>query len=94
MNGYHLLLLQNRTHGRGGGVALYLKNCLSYKRRFDLEMPNLELLWCEVILLNSKILMGVSYRPPTHLLLIWMFFRHCCKIVLMQLIARILMQLL
>ena len=30
-------------------------------------MPNLELLWCEVILLNSKILMGVSYRPPTHL---------------------------
>jgi hypothetical protein len=67
MNGYHLPLLKNRTHGRHGGVALHLKKCLSYKRSFDLEMPNLELLWCEVTLLNSKILIGVCYRPPTHL---------------------------
>jgi hypothetical protein len=49
MNGYHLPLLKNRTHCRDGGVALYLKNCLSYKRRFELEMPNLKLLWCEVL---------------------------------------------
>ena len=67
MNGYHLPLLKNRLYGRGGGVALYLKNCLSYRRRLDLEMPNLELLWCEVILLKTKILIGVCYRPPTHL---------------------------
>ena len=54
MNGYHLPLIKNRIYGRGGGVALYLADYLSHKRRYEFEKPDLELLWCEVILSNSR----------------------------------------
>jgi hypothetical protein len=52
-------------------------------------MPNLELLWCEVILLNSKISIGVCYRHPTRLTSDMNVF-----LAMLQLIARILTQLL
>lgn len=68
INGYHLPLTRNRLQGRGGGVALYLANYLAFNRRLDLENPVLELLWSEVILSNSKILIGVCYRPPSNLM--------------------------
>ena len=66
LNGYHLPLTRNRSHGRGGGVALYLADYLAFNRRLDLEIPALELLWCEVFLSNLKILIGVCYRPPSN----------------------------
>lgn len=67
IDGYHLPLIKNRSLGRGGGVALYLANHLAFNRRHDFEIPELELLWSEVFLPNSKILIGVCYRPPRNL---------------------------
>jgi hypothetical protein len=67
IDGYHLPLIKNHSLGRGGGVALYLANYLAFNRREDFEIPELELLWSEVFLSNSKILIGVCYRPPSNL---------------------------
>ena len=41
------------------------------KRRIDLEVPDLEMLWCEVRLHNNKFLFGVIYRPPNSLTSFW-----------------------
>ena len=49
----------------GGGFILYFRQSLNLKRRYDLENSNIETLWTEVILLNSKpILICTAYRPP------------------------------
>ena len=43
-------------------MALYLASYLAFNRRQDFEVPELELLWAEVFLSNTKILIGVCYR--------------------------------
>ena len=49
----------------GGGVIVYVKNTLHYKRRLDLEVRGLECIWIELTLLrNRRVLLGVFYRPP------------------------------
>ena len=50
----------------GGGVAVYVKSNISFKRRWDLEMDSLELIWLEVMTLQGKILIGKAYRPPNN----------------------------
>ena len=36
---------RNRTNGSGGGVGIYIKNQLEWKRRDDLENESIECLW-------------------------------------------------
>lgn len=40
LSGY-VFLTQNRDHGKGGGVGMYVKEGISFKRRSDLENKNL-----------------------------------------------------
>ena len=55
----------NRVKGSGGGVGAYISDRLNYIRRTDLETPELELMWVEIIIKSSRnILIGVMYRPP------------------------------
>ena len=49
---------------RGGGVCVYVKSSLPCKRRADLEMPNLEIIWVEISFMPKPILVGVTYRSP------------------------------
>ena len=50
--------------GTGGGVGIFLKHEVKFKRRYDLE-NRLESLWIEICLKNSKsVLIGCYYRPP------------------------------
>ena len=50
---------------RGGGVCVYIIDNLTYIRRLDLESHELEALWIEIKLPNTKpILTGTFYRPP------------------------------
>lgn len=50
------------THG---GVILYVRENLHYKRRYDLELNRVECIWIELILENNKhVLFGLFYRPP------------------------------
>ena len=48
-----------------GGVLIYIKDSIHYKRRMDLEPAGIECIWSEIILRNKHILFGVFYRPPT-----------------------------
>ena len=55
---------RDRSTGRGGGVAVYLHDSVSYNRRHDLEKDQLEDLWVEIKCPCSiSILLGTIYRP-------------------------------
>ena len=47
------------------GVLVYVKHGIPCKRRFDLELVNIECVWIEIIVKNKKLLIGTFYRPPT-----------------------------
>ena len=52
-------------NGSGGGVGIYVKKSLKLKRRADLEHTDLECLWLEILVKNSKsFLFGCFCRPP------------------------------
>ena len=52
----------------GGGLLLYYKQALQVIRRNDLEISNIESIWAEVILPNSRpFLIWTVYRPPNAL---------------------------
>ena len=63
------LLMSSTLFGKiavdGSGLVLYFKEALNLKRRYDLESSNIETLWADVILPNSKpVLICPVYRPP------------------------------
>ena len=58
------IIRRNRVGSGGGGIVLYLKDNLSYKRRTDLEIPNIETLFVELHFSNGNFLVGFVYRPP------------------------------
>ncbi|MEW8547185.1 MAG: endonuclease/exonuclease/phosphatase family protein, partial [Candidatus Thiodiazotropha sp.] len=50
----------------GGGIILYFRNSLNCKRRRELEISEIETLWTEIALPNSKpFLICSAYRPPS-----------------------------
>ena len=55
---------KDRTADRHGGVMIYVKDSLYYKRRNDLEPCNLECIWIEIQLNHTRVLFGLFYRPP------------------------------
>ena len=50
--------------GRGGGVALYIRNSFFFKRRHDLETDNTEGIWIEAEINRTKFLIGTYYLAP------------------------------
>ena len=56
--------------GKAGGVGVFIKNDLTYKRRLDLHIQSndfvkTENVWIEVIINRSKIVIGGVYRHPS-----------------------------
>lgn len=47
-----------------GGVMIYVKDGLFYKRRYDLEIRGVESIWIELIHNRKSILYVFFYRPP------------------------------
>ena len=56
----------NRDRLRGGGVDIYIKESIKFKRRYDIEKryPSMEHLWIEIPGRNrhSKLLLGTIYE--------------------------------
>ena len=53
---------------QGGGVCFFIRNNLTFNARNDLDHPELEASWIELLLPKSKpILCGVLYRPPNQM---------------------------
>lgn len=63
VTGYKMFNKPRNRHG--GGVAIYIRNDLKYKRRIDLELANIECIWLEVVLHKTKLLLCSLYRPPS-----------------------------
>ena len=40
---------KDRTHGRAGGVACYVRKYVLYKRLDSLEVPELEVIWIKIM---------------------------------------------
>ena len=56
----------NKPRNRhGGGVLVYVKNNVSFKRRLDLEVDDLECIWLQLTFGKQVILLCSMYRPPS-----------------------------
>ena len=55
---------KDRTGDSHGGVMLYVKENIYYKRREDLEIRGVENIWIEIANNHRRILFGLFYRPP------------------------------
>ena len=54
----------DKTHG--GGIIIYIAEHINYIRRYDLESADIESVWLEVCVPNSKSFLICSvYRPPS-----------------------------
>ena len=63
INGFNLYR-RDRPGDNHGGICVYAKQDIYSRRRFDLELPNIECLWIEVYTQHRKALIGTFYRPP------------------------------
>ena len=64
LQSYNIPERKARTGDPHGGVIVYVKNGIFYKRREDLEIRGLECLWIEVINPRRRILFELFYRAP------------------------------
>ena len=61
----YVFIKRNRTCGKGGGVAIYIKDSIEFQRRFDLENSKLENIIIEILINKSKsFIVTTFYRPP------------------------------
>ena len=72
---YHTPLRRDRLHQAYGGVAIYIKEYLSFTPRPDLQVDNLEAVWVELNLGNEKILVGAFYMAPGTPTAYWQLIR-------------------
>ncbi len=71
LEGYHPIYRRDRTAGVGGGVAAWVSSHLFAKRRRDLEVDDIEVLWLEIRAKNNKFLLCTIYRPPNTSSIFW-----------------------
>ena len=64
LHSYYRPERKDRDSDTHGGVMLYVKEGLHYKRRDDLELLNIENIWIELANSHKRILLGLFYRPP------------------------------
>ena len=65
LDNFHTPERKDIPNDNHGGVLLYLKNNISYKRRHDIELLGTENIWIELTLkCNNNMLVGLFYRPP------------------------------
>ena len=56
----------NEISGKGRGVLIYVADHIEYERRIDLESSEVESIWIEIKIKNSKSFLVCSvYRPPS-----------------------------
>ena len=65
VDGFQEPLRKDNDSNGGGGIIVYVQNCINAKRRFDLETNSIECIWLEITVGKSKpFLVGNMYRPP------------------------------
>ena len=66
LNGFKLMLADRRS--RRGGVAIYVKSCISTKFICKSDDSEIEYLFIELSSGQGKVLVGVVYRPYSNIL--------------------------
>ena len=61
--GFHEILRRDRPTF-GGGLAVYISESIPYKRRFEWEIKEIEVMWIELRTTEGKLLLCNVYRPP------------------------------
>jgi hypothetical protein len=55
---------KDRTYNYAGGAGMYIADAITHRRAYELEFPEIDLLWIELKLDQKKIFVGACYRPP------------------------------
>jgi len=63
VKGFHDIIRKDRAT-LGGGVAIFVKENIVYKRLIQYEKDALEALWVQINSVEGKCLIGCVYRPP------------------------------
>ena len=63
ISGYDLFRKDRSKHG--GGVAMYVKEAYNATRLLELECDNIEILWANVNIGNTNVIVSTCYRPPS-----------------------------
>ncbi len=63
LEGFHEMLRKDRDDGYGG-VAVFIKDNINFKRLVKYERKDVEALWIQVNSIKGKILICCCYRPP------------------------------
>ena len=59
-------IVRRDRNRNGGGVAMYIRNSLTFIRRNDLETDDVECIWIEIKCKQRQpVLIGSLYRPPS-----------------------------
>ena len=64
LHSFNTLERKDRTGDSHGGVIIYVKDSLCYKRCEDLEPRNIESIWLELTNNRKHVLFGLFYPPP------------------------------
>ena len=62
---FNYVVFRSDRNCHGGGLMVVVIDLLSTIRRYDLEDPDIELLWIQIFSEFNSLLFGVSYRPPS-----------------------------
>ena len=79
IDGFHDPIRRDRQYNNGGGLLVYIKNNIHFKRRPDIENQYIENIWIQVCTLNKQFLMGLFYRPPGSTVDYWESFESCLE---------------
>ncbi len=63
LSGYHTILRKDRPTF-GGGIAIFIRENIVFKRKFDYDSRFVENMWVEISTTNGKLLLCNTYRPP------------------------------
>ena len=83
IEGFQKPIRKDRLEDGGGGIIVYVKEGVIFKRRNDLESNNLECVWIEICPTNSRsFLVCFMYRHPSSTITWNECFENCLDIVL------------
>ena len=81
IDGFRMPLRKDRQINNGGGLMIYIKNNLCFKRRTELESNDIENIWIEINSLKNKLLVGLLHRPPNSQAEYWESFDENTELV-------------
>jgi len=64
--GFHPIIRRDRPTF-GGGIAIFIRENIAYKRKVCFDSNFIENLWIEITTVEGKLLMCCTYRPPNFL---------------------------